>query len=48
MAAIRLTNLLIILLCWNRQRTASLLFIPYFAWVCFATYLAVAIWRLNT
>jgi tryptophan-rich sensory protein len=48
MTLLNLTNLLIIILSWNRQRIASLLFIPYFAWVCFATYLAVAIWRLNT
>ena len=48
MIVLNLINLAIIVLCWNRLRAASLLFVPYFAWVCFATYLAITIWRLNS
>ena len=48
MTVLNAVNLAIIILCWNRQRIASLLFIPYFAWVCFATFLAATIWRLNS
>lgn len=29
------------------NKTASLLMLPYFAWVCFAGYLNYAIWQLN-
>lgn len=47
MVLLNLTNLAIILICWRRIRLASYLFMPYFAWVCFATYLAASIWRLN-
>ncbi|AVO45174.1 hypothetical protein C6569_08925 [Phreatobacter cathodiphilus] len=32
---------------WNKDRLASLLLIPYLAWVSYATLLNVAIWRLN-
>lgn len=32
---------------WQRRRAAALLFLPYFAWVSFATALNVAIWQLN-
>ena len=48
MLLLNLTNLAIMVLCWNRVRAASLLFVPYFAWVCFATYLAATIWVLNS
>ncbi|MBN2082554.1 tryptophan-rich sensory protein [bacterium] len=47
MTVLNLTNLALIILNWHRQRVAALLFLPYFGWVCFATGLAVAIWRLN-
>jgi len=47
MVILNLVNLAIIVLCWARVRIASQLFVPYFAWVCFATYLAAAIWQLN-
>ena len=47
MTVLNLTNLALIILSWHRQRVAALLFVPYFVWVCFATGLAVAIWRLN-
>jgi len=47
MIVLNLTTLAIIILSWNRQRVAALLLLPYFAWVCFATYLAVVIWRMN-
>ncbi len=32
---------------WPLQRGASLLLLPYLAWVCFATYLNAGFWRLN-
>jgi len=32
---------------WNRDRIAALLFLPYAAWVGFATLLNAALWRLN-
>ncbi len=33
---------------WRASRSASLLFVPYLAWVSFATALNAAIWRLNS
>jgi len=35
------------LVLWQRDRVAGMLFIPYAAWVAFATVLNAAIWRLN-
>jgi benzodiazapine receptor len=32
---------------WQRDRVAGMLFIPYAAWVGFATVLNAALWRLN-
>ena len=32
---------------WSRERRASLLFLPYLAWVSLAIALNAAIWRLN-
>ena len=32
---------------WQRDRVAGMLFVPYAAWVAFATVLNAAIWRLN-
>ena len=32
---------------WNRDRIASLLFVPYAAWVAFAAYLNIALYQLN-
>jgi tryptophan-rich sensory protein len=29
------------------SKISSLLFLPYFLWVCFATYLTFAVWQLN-
>ena len=34
-------------LAWRRDRPAALLFLPYGAWVAFATVLNAAIWSLN-
>jgi benzodiazapine receptor len=42
-----LSILAFIALSWNRDRVASLLFLPYAAWVAFATTLNAAIWWLN-
>lgn len=39
--------LLFIMLSWRRDRLAALLFVPYAAWVAFASILNAAIWRLN-
>ncbi len=36
-----------LVLFWRRDRLAGLLFVPYLAWVSFATVLTHAIWRLN-
>jgi tryptophan-rich sensory protein len=36
-----------LLLFWRRDRLAGLLFVPYLAWVSFATALNHAIWQLN-
>jgi len=33
--------------CWAADRTAALLFVPYFAWVAFATLLNASIFMLN-
>ena len=32
---------------WQRDRVAGMLFVPYAAWVAFATVLNAALWRLN-
>lgn len=36
-----------IVLAWGRDRPAALLFLPYLAWVAFATLLTASIWWLN-
>ena len=36
-----------IAVCWRTDRAASLLFLPYAAWVSFATLLNASIWLLN-
>jgi benzodiazapine receptor len=47
MLALNLTTAAVIVVTWNRQRIVALLFVPYFAWVCFATVLAATIWQMN-
>ncbi len=32
---------------WNRDRTSAILFMPYLAWVSFASLLNAAVWWLN-
>ncbi len=48
MALLNLTTLALIVLIWPTSRAASLLLVPYFLWVSFATYLTVRIWTLNS
>lgn len=33
---------------WSRDKIAAALFLPYAAWVCYATLLNFAIWQLNS
>jgi tryptophan-rich sensory protein len=32
---------------WRRDTLAGVLFVPYLAWVTFATALTIAVWRRN-
>lgn len=45
--ALLLAILATTLVFWQRDRVAGILFVPYAAWVAFATVLNAAIWRLN-
>ena len=42
-----LTIIAFIVVAWPKNRLASLLFIPYLAWVSLATALNFTIWRMN-
>lgn len=46
-AILSITVLLIILLSWRYSTAASMLLVPYFIWVSFATYLTYAIYKIN-
>ena len=46
--ALLATLLAFLVVAWPARRTAAWLFVPYAAWVGFATVLNAAIWRLNT
>ncbi|MDD3190752.1 MAG: tryptophan-rich sensory protein [Candidatus Pacebacteria bacterium] len=43
MIILNVLNLLLIKFLWNYKRLSALLLVPYFVWVCFATYLAYLI-----
>lgn len=45
--ALSVTIVLFIVLVGRASRGASLLFVPYLVWICFATALNVMIWHLN-
>lgn len=47
MLLLEATNIALIFLSWKFSKTASLLLLPYFFWVGFATYLAFLIYKLN-
>jgi tryptophan-rich sensory protein len=46
-APMLITALLFIALRWGRDTVSAVLFLPYAAWVAFATLLNAAIWHLN-
>lgn len=46
-ALLLIVDLLFIVFAWNVVPVAAMLFIPYAAWVAFATLLNASIWRLN-
>ncbi len=47
MCFLNLVNLALIILLWKKNKFASILFWPYFLWICLATYFAYSIWLLN-
>lgn len=47
MVLLNLTNLALIIIFWKKYRVSAYLWLPYFLWVSFATYLATQIWLLN-
>jgi len=42
------TVIALIVLIWRISRIASLLLVPYAAWVAFATYLTYTVWSMNS
>jgi len=47
MCLLNLTNLILMYIIWPLSLYAALLLLPYFIWVCFATYLSVIIRKMN-
>ncbi|MCO6392036.1 tryptophan-rich sensory protein [Aliihoeflea aestuarii] len=45
--ALLVTIIVFIRIAWDRDRISAVLFIPYLAWVAFATLLNASIWFLN-
>jgi len=45
--ALLVTIIGFIAVCWRADRTAAVLFLPYAAWVAFATLLNASIWLIN-
>jgi tryptophan-rich sensory protein len=46
-AVLALSVLVLIVMIWARSKAAAVMLVPYFAWVCFATYLTYSVWSLN-
>lgn len=44
---LNLVNLVMIILLWKKHLTSALLLVPYFIWVCIATYLNYSLWSIN-
>jgi len=42
------TVIALVILIWRTSRIASLLLVPYAAWVAFATYLTYTVWSMNS
>jgi tryptophan-rich sensory protein len=47
MTLLNLVNLALILMLWKKYRISALLLIPYFVWVCVATYFNYSLWLIN-
>ncbi|MEI7620274.1 MAG: TspO/MBR family protein [Candidatus Falkowbacteria bacterium] len=47
MIVLNIVNLAMILLLWKKHLTPALLLVPYFIWVCVATYLNYSLWSIN-
>lgn len=46
-ALLAVTTILMIMLWWRELKLASVLLLPYVLWLCLATYLNFAVWKLN-
>jgi len=44
---LNLVNLIMIIMLWKKHLISALLLLPYFIWVCVATYLNYSFWLLN-
>ncbi|MFA7702803.1 MAG: TspO/MBR family protein [Patescibacteria group bacterium] len=44
---LNIVNLALIILLWKKHLISALLLLPYFIWVCVATYLNYSLWIIN-